>query len=71
MKIPEKVDFTPEEANALFKRIEKNELTPNDQNLLKKIVNFNFWMQNKLTEAQLSMKRLRAIFGVKTEKKRI
>ena len=71
MKKPKHVDLTPLEANALLERIETNSLTKDDLKLITGVISFNLWLQSKLKEATLSIKRLRMIFGVKTEKKRI
>jgi hypothetical protein len=66
---PNKVDLTIEESEALIIRIENNTLTDADRKLCVQMLRFMFWLQSCLLEAKLSIKRLKNIFGIKTEKK--
>ena len=69
MKNPKHVDMTPAQAEELIVRIQNNSLSDSDRELCAESLQLIFWLQNNLREAKLSIKRLRSIFGVKTEKK--
>ncbi len=62
-----KVMLTTAEANALKERIKKGELTDKDVNHLLGLISFNLWLQERLSRAKLTIKRLRQIFGFKNE----
>lgn len=69
MKQPEDVRLSREEGEALIERIERNALSAEDRRLLVKILTFYFWLLFALREAQLSLKRLKAlVFGEKPKK---
>lgn len=67
MKRPKRLDFTPEEVEALIGRIENQSLEVSDFPLFADLVKAMLWMEGALREKSLSIKRLKAIFGVKTE----
>jgi transposase len=67
MKRPKRLDFTPEEIEALITRIENQQLEASDFPLLADLVRALIWMEGALKEKQLSIARLKAIFGIKTE----
>lgn len=67
MKRPKRLDFTPEEIEALITRIENQQLEASDFPLLADFVRALVWMEGALKEKQLSIARLKAIFGIKTE----
>lgn len=67
MKRPKRLDFTPEQVEALMARIENKQLETDDFSLLADIVRAMLWMESSLKEKTLSIARLKAIFGVKTE----
>ena len=67
MKRPKRLDFTPDEIEALMTRIENQQLAADDFPLLADVVRAMLWMESSLKEKKLSIARLRAIFGVKTE----
>src|SRR5215510_12032433 len=70
MKQPEDVQLSREEGEALIERIERNALSAEDRQLLVKLVTFYFWLLFALREAQLSLKRLKAlVFGEKPKKR--
>jgi transposase len=66
MKRPEEVQLSREEGEALLARLEANTLTPEDRQVLGKVLTFYFWLLFALREAKLSLKRLKAlVFGEK------
>lgn len=68
---PEQIHLTPEEAQALQARIEGSSLEPRDIKIMVGLISFSLWLQKKLELMQLSLDRLRRLFGLKskTEKK--
>lgn len=71
MEKPKRVDLTQAEADALVDRVKKRQLTDSDHELLVGIVRFMFWLQHRVLEAKISIRRLKAFFGFNsTEKKR-
>ena len=69
MEQPEKIYLNPGEAQGLMERIAANRLSQDDLNTLSGLVSFNLWLQEGLSKAQLTIKRLKSLFGFKTEKK--
>lgn len=67
MKRPKRIDFTAEEIEALIQRIESQCLAVDDFSLLADLVKAMIWMESSLREQSLSIKRLKAVFGIKTE----
>ena len=68
---PEVISLTQVEVDALKERVLKGELTQSDQHIVIASLTFNFWLQNQLSRAQLTILRLKKIFGFSTEKKRL
>ncbi len=66
---PKKVHLTLEEAKALKARVESKELSDRDVKVLVGLISFNLWLQERLSRAKLSIRRLKNLFGIKTEKK--
>jgi hypothetical protein len=66
MKRPKRLDFTPEEVEALIARIENQCLLQDDFPLLADSLRAMVWMESSLKEKSLSIARLKAIFGIKT-----
>ncbi len=70
-KEPEIVELTREEVAALDSRLERNELTTKDTELVRRILKFYSWMQFKFLSGQLSNSKLRKLlFGSRTEKRK-
>jgi len=67
MKAPNRIDFTPEEIEGLIDRLEHKSLQDKDYLLLIQLIQALVWMNLSLEEKSLSIRRLRAIFGIKTE----
>jgi hypothetical protein len=67
MKAPSRLDFTPEEIDALIRRLNNKCLEEGDYSLLTDILRAMIWLSFSLQEKELSIKRLRKIFGIKTE----
>ena len=66
---PKKVHLTIEEAEALKTRVKATELSDRDVKLLVGLISFNLWLHERLSRAKLSIRRLKNLFGIKTEKK--
>ena len=69
-KRPKRIDFTPEEVESLLQRIESQTLEISDFPLLADLLRAMVWMEGSLREKSLSIARLRAVFGIKTESAR-
>jgi transposase len=67
MKAPTHLDFTPEQIEALMERLDKQALEREDYPVLTNLIKAIVWMNFSLQEKQLSIQRLRSIFGIKTE----
>jgi transposase len=67
MQTPHQLDFTTEEIEELIARLEEKSLREKDYPLLIELIKGLVWMSLSLQEKTLSIKRLRAIFGIKTE----
>jgi len=70
-KKPDVISLTQDEAEALKKRIVDSALSDQDQKILFALLSFNFWLQNQLERAKLTIVRLKKIFGLPTEKKNV
>ena len=67
MKAPNRLDFSPEEIDDLINRLNHKCLKEEDYPLLTDILMAMIWLSFSLKEKELSIKRLRKIFGIKTE----
>ena len=67
MKAPNRLDFTPEEIDQLINRLDNKCIEEKDYSLLTEILRAMVWLSFSLQEKELSIKRLRKIFGIKTE----
>jgi transposase len=67
MKAPKYLDFTPEQIEELVDRLNKEALRKEDYPILTNLLKAIVWMNFSLQEKKLSIQRLRAIFGIKTE----
>jgi hypothetical protein len=68
-KKPKQVELTPEEIEELKQRILSETLTVSDKELLVGLISFNFWLREQLSLAKLTIKKLKGLFGFRTEKK--
>ena len=66
---PEVVSLNHAEVEALKKRVSGSTLSADDQKVVLATLSFNFWLQTQLSRAQLTILRLKKIFGLPTEKK--
>jgi len=67
---PKQVTLTPEEAEALKARVQMStSLSPEDIKIMTGLITFSLWLQQQLSLARLSIRRLKKIFGFSTEKK--
>ena len=67
MRTPNRLDFTPEEIDELIERLNKKCLQEKDYDLLADVLRAMVWLSFSLQEKELSVRRLRKIFGIKTE----
>lgn len=67
--VPEKIDLTEEEANKLLERVAASNLSNDDQKLIVGVLNFCLWLQIKLTNAKITIRKLSKIFGISSEKR--
>lgn len=67
MNAPKRLDFTPDEIDALIDRLNNKCLQEGDYPLLTDILRAMIWLSFSLQEKELSIRRLRNIFGIKTE----
>jgi hypothetical protein len=64
MKRPDDVNLSRAEGDALIERVKSNRLTEEDRCVVVKLIELWFWLSFALTEAKLSVKRLkRVLFG--------
>ena len=66
---PKQVSLTAQEAEALKQRVLSQSLSDTDQELLVGLITFNFWLQQQLATAKLTIRKLKGFFGFRKEKK--
>ena len=69
MDLPKRLDFSQQDIEALFKRLEANQLEDTDRDLLKQVVQFSCWLQQGLENSEVNLPLLRKLFGILAEKK--
>ena len=69
-ELPQQIRMTADEAAALKKRIENSGLSKQDIKVMKGLIAFNEWLHARLSRAKLTIKRLRQIFGFKSESRK-
>jgi len=67
LSAPTRLDFTPEQIDHLIDRLNRKCLQEEDYPLLADLLRAIIWLNFSLQEKTLSIQRLRAIFGIKTE----
>ena len=67
MQTPKQLSFTKEQIEELIDRLEKKAIESEDYPLLIELIKGLVWLNLSLKEKTLSIKRLRAVFGIKTE----
>lgn len=67
---PDYITLTRQEAEALKDRVKAASaaLSAQDITILTGLISFNLWLQNQLSRAKLSIRRLKNLFGFSTEK---
>ena len=65
---PKHVKLTAQQTGALMKRISISDLPQVDVEIFLGLLSFNFCLQEQLSRAKLTIKRLRNLFGFSTEK---
>ena len=66
---PKQITMDAEAAQSLTARIQASNLKGSDQALMIGLIHFNLWLQERLKLAKLSIKRLKRLFGITSEKK--
>jgi len=66
---PKQVTLTQEEVEALQARLQSNTLSTEDIKMVNGLITFSLWLQQQLSLAKLSIRRLKKIVGFTTEKK--
>jgi len=64
---PENVNLTYEQANELKERIIKSPLSESDKTILVNVLSFQAWLQKRLSYSKMTIKRLKKLFGFKSE----
>jgi hypothetical protein len=67
--VPQQIQLTAAEAEALKARIAAKELSADDIELMIGLISFSFWLQQQLAFAKLTIDKLKSFFGFTTEKK--
>jgi len=66
---PEQITLTLEESAGLKARLQNSsDLLADDIKILTGLINFSLWIEKKLKSAQLTIHRLKSLFGCSTEK---
>jgi len=66
-KTPKQIKMSSKEANALRQRIKDSSLSKDDLDVVLGLISFNTWMQYNLSRAKLTIKKLKKLFGFKSE----
>lgn len=66
--VPQQIKLTKKQVEELRDRLKNKEITDEDIVAIDAILELNFYLQEQLAINKLSMKRLQALFGFKTEK---
>ena len=69
MKLPQRLDLSQHDMEALFKRIEANQLEADDRKLYKQLLEFSCWLQQGLETSDVNLQTLRKLFGLMAQKK--
>jgi len=68
---PKVVELTRDDVISLKNKISDTNWGDNEKKLVVGILEFNLWLQDQLQNARLTIFKLKKIFGLPTEKKRI
>ena len=66
-KTPKQIKLTAQDVSDLTQRIKDNALSDEDINTILELIAFNDWLQDRLMHTNLSIKKLRKIFGFTSE----
>jgi hypothetical protein len=69
MDLPKRIDLSKHDIDALFSRIENNQLEDADRALVKQVIEFSCWLQQGLENADVNLATLRKLFGLLAQKK--
>lgn len=69
-KAPEIIELSDEALDSLSERLDRGNITASDYRTLKALVSIYGWLIRLLSEQKLSIKRLKRLFSIKTEKSR-
>ena len=67
--VPERIDLTADEADKLIERINSNTLSDDDKKIVAGLIHFCLWLQMKLTQAKITIRKLSKFFGIRSEKR--
>ena len=67
---PKQVTLSSQEADALKERIKNKNITNKDIDNLLGLIAFNLWLQERLSRAKLTIKKLQQLFGFKSESRK-
>jgi len=70
MKKPDRIDINEDEIEGLLGRFQSDTLNDCDKTIIVSIIQTYFWIQSSLAEAKISIKRLKALFGLRRTEKR-
>jgi hypothetical protein len=69
-KKPKQINLTTDQAASLKQRLlAAKDISLQDKELLAGLVSFNLWLQEQLSLAKLSIRKLKQLFGFRREKK--
>lgn len=66
-KTPKQIQMSIKEADALRQRIKNSSLSKDDLDAVLGLISFNTWVQYNLSRAKLTIKKLKKLFGFKSE----
>jgi len=70
MKKPKLVELSAKDRDGLIERIQTDNLTNSDKEIITGLIEFNGWLQFSLQEKNISINRLQKIFGSNSEKRK-
>jgi hypothetical protein len=64
---PDEIKLNSQERDELIKRVESNQLSPSDHQLLVKLIQCFFWITFMLRESKISLRRLKTASAIPAE----
>lgn len=69
-KEPKQIRISSQQADELMERVKNKQTTQQDVDIILGLIAFNLWLQNVLSRAKITIKKLKSIFGFKRESKK-